>query len=409
MVDKILCKENKHILVISQYFFPEQFRINDMCIEWVKRGYKVTVLTGIPNYPSGVFYEGYGYDSKRDEMWNGVKVIRLPIKPRKQGALNLIKNYLSFVVEGYKWVKINDISADFVYTYEVSPMTQALVGVWYAKKNNIPHYLYVTDLWPENVEIITGIKNKLIIYPIQIMVDYIYRNSSKILTSSQSFISKIMERGINKEKLEFWPQYAESFYKPLPKLNIQSEKFNVVFAGNIGYAQGLGILIDVAQKLKYKNIENVVFTIIGNGRYKNELIRDINLRKLDNYFYFIDQKPAEEIPELFRNADALLISLSKSEVFSITIPAKTQSCMACGKPILVSADGEIQSIIQNANAGLVSNAEDPEGLFNNILILLHLDENSLSQFGLNALKYSEDKFNKNALLNRLDEIFKQVK
>lgn len=205
----------KHILVIAQYFYPEQFRINDICTEWVKRGYKVTVVTGIPNYPQGKYYDGYGLFKKRKETYNGMDIIRIPLVPRGKNAIMLALNYLSFVVSGFFWKSFTRIKADFVFIFEVSPMTQALPGVWYAKKRKIPCYLYVTDLWPENVEIVGGIKNKTILNTIGIMVDYIYKRCDRIFTSSESFIQAIVDRGTDRKKLEFWPQYAEDYYKPV--------------------------------------------------------------------------------------------------------------------------------------------------------------------------------------------------
>ena len=144
-------KLKKHILVIAQYFYPEQFSINDICTEWVKRGYKVTVITGIPNYPQGKYYNGYGLFKKRKETYNGIEIIRIPLIPRGKNAIMLALNYLSFVISGFFWKLFTKIEADYVFIFEVSPMTQALPGVWYAKKRKIPCYLYVQDLWPENV------------------------------------------------------------------------------------------------------------------------------------------------------------------------------------------------------------------------------------------------------------------
>ena len=149
-----------HILVISQYFFPEQFRVNDICTEWIKRGYQVTVITGIPNYPQGKFYNGYGYFQKRTERYNGIDIIRLPIIPRGNSAVMIALNYISFVISGFLWSKFTTLKADKVFVYEVSPMTQALPGVWYAKRRGISSVLYVMDLWPENIEYVGGIKNK---------------------------------------------------------------------------------------------------------------------------------------------------------------------------------------------------------------------------------------------------------
>lgn len=398
----------KHILVVSQYFYPENFRINDIASEWVKRGYRVTVLTGIPNYPQGEYYEGYSKTERRHEKWNGIEIIRLPIEPRKSSSIGLIRNYFSFVYAGRKWVRKTNLKTDFVFTFEVSPMTQALVSVWYAKKCKIPHILYVTDLWPENVEIITGIHNKLFLGVIQKMVDYIYKRSSKILTCSKSFVYSILRRNISPERIEFWPQYAEEFYHPTERISSSEIPadgiFNLVFAGNIGYSQGLEILPRAAEKLERDNIL-VRFNIIGDGRYKEKLKEEIKNRRIEKYFNFIDRKPAEQIPPYLAAADALLITLAKSEVFSITIPAKTQSCLACGRPMLVSADGEVQEIIKNAKAGLVSAAEDVDGFVENIKTLSWMSKHECERLGHNALLYSEEHFNKEKLLNRLDDIF----
>ena len=266
----------KHILVIAQYFYPEQFRINDICTEWVKRGYKVTVITGIPNYPQGKYYKGYGLFKKRKETYNGIDIIRIPLIPRGNNAILLALNYLSFVVSGFFWKVFTKIKADFVFIFEVSPMTQALPGVWYAKKRKIPCYLYVQDLWPENVEIITGIKNKHIINVIGKMVDYIYSKCTRIFTTSTSFVESINKRGVPLQRIEYWPQYAEDFYVPLEKTNSseipKDNAFNIIFAGNIGNAQGLEILPIAAALIKAQNIDcNIRFNIIGDGRFKKNL------------------------------------------------------------------------------------------------------------------------------------------
>lgn len=402
--------KKKHILVVSQYFYPETFRINDICVEWVKRGYKVTVLTGIPNYPQGKFYEGYGLLKKRREKWKGINIIRIPIVSRGNSSIRLALNYASFVLSGFFWKIFHNVKANLVFTYEVSPMTQGLVGVWYAKAKKIPHYIYITDLWPENVEVITGIHNPFILGKIQNMSDYIYKHSARILTSSKSFVDSINKRNISTNKIEFWPQYAEDFYIPIyepEQTEIPNdEKLNIVFAGNIGYAQGLGILVKVALRLKRINAK-VRFVLIGDGRYLNELKSEINSSCVSDYFLFIGRKPADEIPRYLSNADVALISLSKSKVFSITIPAKTQSCMACATPLLVSADGEVQEIVREANAGLVSDAEDEEGLFNNIIKLIEMSKQELNIMGENAINYSKAHFDRKKLMDRIDEIFEK--
>ena len=244
------------------------------------------------------------------------------------------------------------------------------------------------------------------------MADYIYHNSEKILTCSEGFLEPIKKRGVKESKIEFWPQYAEDFYRPVEKnaeLGIlQDGIFNMVFAGNVGQAQGLGILVDGARQLKEEGLK-ARFHIVGDGRYLAKLKEQIRDAQVSSYFHFISRKPAQEVAAYLALADAVLITLSKSNVFAITIPAKTQSCMACGRPILVSADGEIQRIVRDAGAGLCSDAEDSRALTENIKIMMNMEREEREAYGRRALQYSQRHFNKNMLLNRLDELLQGEK
>lgn len=397
-------QKKKHILVLSQYFYPEPFRINDMCTEWVKRGYKVTVLTGIPNYPYGKFYEGYGYTKKRKELWNGMEIIRIPLIPRGTSSIGMICNYLSFVVSGFFWNLFTSIKADYVFMFEVSPMTQALVGVWYAKKRNIPCYLYVQDLWPENVEIVTGIHSPLVLRPIGKMVDYIYRNCHKIFATSESFVKEIVKRGVPEEKVKFWPQYAEEFYRPLPKCKREDGKFVIAFTGNIGYAQGLDILPEVAAILKERACD-VLFKIVGDGRYKEELIHEIEKRNVVDMFELIGRKPAEEIPQILAESDAAFLSFMDNPLFAKTIPAKLQSYMACGMPIIASATGESQRIIEEAECGVCCAIGDAKALAEEIGALTELDALEMDVMGERARAFCEERFDKNKLMDWINKCF----
>lgn len=403
-------KFKKHILVISQYFYPEQFRINDICIEWIKRGYRVTVVTGIPNYPQGKYYEGYGIFKKRKEYYNGIEIIRVPLIPRGHNAIMLSLNYLSFVVSGFIWNMITRIEADYVFIFGVSPITQALPGVWFSKKRKIPCYLYVQDLWPDNVEIIAGIKNKCVISSISKIVNYIYSKCTKIFTSSRSFVTIINERGIPRDKIEYWPQYAEDFYVPLDKLSVpeipNDGAFNIIFTGNIGIAQGLDILPKVASIIKKRELaRNIRFNIVGDGRYKYQLIEMVNKMGLSSMFNFIPKQPANKIPEFLAASDAAFLCLTDSPLFAMTVPAKLQSYMACGVPIIASADGEVNKIIIEANAGMCGPAGDAEKLAEIIIKMSLIPCEYLKQLGINAKVYYDKNFNKQELLNRIDYYF----
>lgn len=399
----------KHILVISQYFYPESFRINDMCKEWVKRGYKVTVLTGIPNYPQGQFFEGYSYIKKRKEKWHDINIIRIPLIRRGKTSIGLIVNYLSFVVSGFFWAHFTKIKADFVFTFEVSPMTQALIGVWYTKKYKIPNYLYVQDLWPENVEIITGIKSKFIIEPIKKMVNYIYKYNDIIFATSPSYVRKIQKSTNN--KVVYLPQYAEEFYQPLDNDCIiddisDNDYFNIVFTGNVGAAQGLDILPKAAKILKERNEYKVHFVIIGDGRCKEKLIKETIKLNVNEMFVFGGQKKPEQIPQYLAVCDVAFLSLLDSELSNSTIPAKLQSYMACAMPILAVAKGETKRIIEDASCGWVCESNSIDELVNTIIKIK--SSSDLAEKSNNSRMYYVNNFSKNKVMNIIDDLIKNI-
>ena len=400
-------KPKKHILVVSQYFYPETFRINDMCLEWVKRKYKVTVVTGIPNYPMGKTFKGYGITKKRHEVWNGIEIYRIPLIPRGSGSLGMIANYLSFMVSGMLAGKMKNIKADLVFSFEVSPMTQVMTGISFAKKLHVPHYLYVQDLWPENVITVTGIRNPLIIKPIDKMVDYIYKNSDEIFATSPSFVEAICNRkvAVNREKVHYWPQYAEEFYKPIDKSIAKEaaaaygipndDSFKIIFTGNVGTAQGIDILPQTAELLKNENIK---FVIIGDGRYLEKLVSDIKSRQLEKMFIFVARQPAVKIPVLLSACDVAFISFADDELWKMTIPAKLQSYMACGMPIIAVADGETKRIIEEAKCGWVCKMGDSRGLKKTIHEVMKID---LQEMMKHSLCYYNNNYKKEKVISKI--------
>lgn len=399
----------KHILLISQYFYPETFRVNDMAVEWVKRGYKVTVLTGIPNYPMGKYFDGYDLKHGRRETWNGVDIIRIPLIARGNSsnklmnAIGMASNYLSFVYSGRKWIKKNNIGADVVFTVEVSPMTQALIGVWYGKRYNVPSMLYVQDLWPENVETVTGIHNRAIIGSIDKMVDKIYRETDMIFTTSPSFVEAIVNRKVpvDRKKVHYWPQYAEEFYCPkepqdIDGIDISDGCYKIAFTGNIGTAQGLDILPKAAELLKD---EAVKFVIVGDGRYQSEFEQQIKEKDVQNKFIMIPRVSAERVPKILSACNAGFISFNKTPLWEMTIPAKLQSYMACGKAIIASASGETKRIIEDAQCGICCEIGCADALAQGIKSLITLDS---AELGIRARAYFETHFDKKMLMDEID-------
>lgn len=398
----------KHILVVSQYFYPEQFRINDICQEWVKRGFKVTVITGIPNYPEGKYYEGYGISKKRKETWNGIDIIRIPLIPRGKSKIGLVCNYLSFPVSGFIWNLLSNIKADYVFNFETSPMTQTLIAVWYAQKHKVPCYLYVQDLWPEAVETVTGIHNPFIIKPLDTMVRYIYKHCDKIFCTSPSFVRDICKRGVDKKKVYYWPQYAEEFYQPSEKHSVpeieDDDSFKIIFTGNIGYAQGLDTIPKAAKILKSKGA-NVKFYIVGDGRYKQELIKEISYAGVEDMVLLIGRHPAKRIPEFLACCDVAYVSFMNDSLFSKTIPAKVQSYMACGMPVLAASEGETNRIVQKADCGLCSRIGDEVSLAENVEKMMSMELAELERMGKNAREFCNRYFSKKVLMDKMDENF----
>lgn len=375
-----------------------------MAAEWVKRGYKVTVLTGIPNYPMGKFFEGYSWTKRRRENWKGMDIIRIPLIARGNNSIGMAANYLSFVASGWLWNIFNKVKADLVFSFEVSPMTQVKVGCWYAKKHKVPHFVYVQDLWPDNIISITKIHNPLIIKPIDRMVDKIYKQAGKIFVPSPSFVDAILGRKVKVApgKVHYWPQYAEDFYRPLEKkkndLIPDDENFKIAFTGNIGVAQGLDILPETALLLRDEKIK---FVIVGDGRYQKEFENKINSLGVMDKFIMIPRKPAEEIPEILSACNAGFISFSKGEsLWEKTIPAKLQSYMACGKAVMASASGETRRVIKEAGCGICTELGNPDGLARGIKELMKSDINLMGQ---NARKYFESHFDKKTLMDEMDK------
>ena len=400
--------EKKHILVVSQYFYPETFRINDMCLEWIKRGYKVSVVTGIPNYPMGKTFSGYGLFKKRHEMWNGIDIYRIPLIPRGNSKIGMFANYLSFMISGKLAGRFKRMDADVVFSFEVSPMTQVLTGVAFARRLKVPHLLYVQDLWPENVITVTGINNRFIIGAIDKMVDKIYMNTDHIFATSPMFVDAICNRKhkVPTEKVHYWPQYAEEFYKPVDKGKavIDAEKlgipnddsFKVIFTGNIGTAQGLDILPKTAELLED---ENVKFIIVGDGRYLDEFTCDIEKRNVSGKFVMVPRKPATKIPMLLSACDAAFVSFADSDLWKKTIPAKLQSYMACGMPIIASAGGETERIISESECGICCKVGDENALAAGIRRMMISD---LNRMAAGSLDYCGNHFDKKLLMDEMD-------
>ena len=397
------------ILVITQYFWPEHFRINDLVLGLKKRGNEVIVLTGKPNYPKGKFYEGYGFFSKSFEHWNEIKIYRAPLFSRgKGGGFRLMMNYLSFAFFSILTLLRIKERPDVIFVYEPSPVTVGVPAVIARWKFKVPIYFWVQDLWPDSIASAGNIRNPIILNILDRLTRWIYKNSKKVLIQSRGFKNRILAQGVNPSKIIYFPNWTENYYKPVLKTEIYSQyfegKINLLFAGNIGKSQDFETLIEAASIVHKVNL-SVHWVIIGDGRLKSFVQQQVLESGLQKVFKLIGSFAPEEMPGFFSHADALIVSLKKDPLFAITIPSKIQSYMACGKPIITALDGEGSAIVEEAKAGLISDAGNAEDLAKVILDFVALSPEQKEAMGLNSLKYYQEKFDRDMLINRLIDIF----
>lgn len=340
------------ILVFSQYFYPENFRINTLCRELVQRGHDVTVVTGYPQYPYGKIYDGYGFDIPYETQWNGVQICRVNVHPRGSNLLGMLRNTVDYVVQANRWVKNCREKFDAVYVFEVSPVTVGLPAVAYKKKFGVPMFFNLQDLWPENVEEVLGIRFAPLTWFINRIVNQIYSASNKILCASNGFADNLRSRGVPEEKIVFWPQFCLSpNLNGMQKPEVYSEDtFNIVFAGNLGDAQGLDLMVEAAKELKGSSIR---WFLVGDGRAKERLEQKVRDCGVTQEVTFVGRVSEKEADRYVHFADCAYLSFKDNKIFNMTLPAKLQTYLACGTPILAAAGGESARLVGDNGIGFV--------------------------------------------------------
>lgn len=400
------------VLLVTQYFYPENFKSNDIAFELVKRGYEVTVLTGIPNYPQGVFFQGYGFFSKRTEKIQGVKVRRAWLIPRgKGGGMRLVLNYFSwaFFASLYAFFLSLFHKYDLVLVHEPSPITQGIPAIVVKKMQRIPLCFWVLDLWPESLISAGGIRNKYVISFFAKMVKWVYDSSDKILISSKGFRQSILEKGDFESKLVYFPNWAENIFSSLceSSLPVLPEGFIVMFAGNMGEAQDLEHVM--RSTLSLKENKEIKFVFVGDGRKKTWVDDFIIKNSLADTVFTLGRYPLEMMPSLFSKADVMLLSLKDEAIFNLTVPAKLQTYMASGKPIVAMINGEGENIVREVNCGLTVKAGDSEQLAEAIIKLERMSLEKRMQLGKNGQEYYRENFTLEKCMNNLCHIIQDIK
>lgn len=393
------------ILAVSQYYWPEPFNVADMCEELVRRGHEVTVLTGLPNYPEGDFYPGYEDGRAREEERNGVRIVRVPMRPRKTGAVNRFLNYETFSRNATKKARAIDGDYDVVFAYEVSPVMSAEPALEYARLHGKPAVVYVLDIWPECL-LSGGVKKGSLVYRhYEKVARSIYSRADLLAVSSPRFEEYIRDLPVHGVRCVYLPQYAEDlFSEGASKVGgdrdiagYGEDGFDLTFAGNVGAAQAVDTLVRAASRLD----GSIRIHIVGSGSELDRCKRIASELQAGNV-RFHGRRPLGEMPLFYAKSDALIVSFADDPVIGYTLPRKLQTYLAAGKPVLGTLVGEAGRVIAEADCGLCCNAEDPDAFASICREFAGAGAARRDEWGLNARAYYEGHFRRDDFFDRLE-------
>lgn len=396
-----------NILVVTQYFWPENFRINDLVKGLHEHGHAITVLTGVPNYPSGKFFSGYNWFRNMRQNYQGIDVIRVPLVPRgKGGGLRLTLNYFSFALfASLMGPFLCRGKFDLIFVYEPSPITVGLPAIVLKKIKRAPVMFWVLDLWPESLVATGAIETQWLLSGVARLVRFIYRRCDRILVQSRAFTEHVSFMGVALDKILYFPNWAEELFQSnaghAPRVDSVSlpDGFRVMFAGNIGVAQDFATLLAAAETLK--GHADIHWVIVGDGRMHGWVQQEVEKRSLSKTVHMLGRHPLEAMPYFFAQADAMLASLRRDPVFAHTVPGKIQSYLAYGKPIIAMLEGEGARVVDEAGAGLTCPPEDAAGLANTVLAMYKKSGPEREAMGRRGKEYYAANFERGMLVKRL--------
>jgi colanic acid biosynthesis glycosyl transferase WcaI len=403
----------KKILIVSQYFWPENFRVNELASELSKNGNTIEVLTSLPNYPSGKIFKEFAEDPENFNNFKGIKIHRVHQILRGTNRLSLAFNYISFVLSAsfYLLFKLPKKEYDLIFGVQLSPIFSMIPAILFKKIIKKPLHMWVLDIWPDSINTI-GIKSGLIINLLKNVSARIYTSADMLFLSSDSFKKNFLEIGIPSRKLVYLPQWIEAeFYNEVDVqslehktvkrlLSIYANKTIFTFTGNIGESQDFPAILKAIKNSK--NLKNLVLLVIGEGRYREELNKNILAEGLENHIVHLGQFPISYMPVFYKYSDFLLVSLKDISVFSNTLPGKVQSYMSSGKPIVCMANGETQKVINNAKCGYVANSGDYNKLSRIFDLCCSTDIEERYQLGLNGKNFAYKNFRIEPLIKKIE-------
>jgi glycosyltransferase involved in cell wall biosynthesis len=393
------------LLVVSQYFWPENFRINDLVAELVRRGHQVTVLTGEPNYPDGAVFQEYRDDPQSFLRYEGANVVRVPMTPRGVGRLRLALNYVTFAASAsvFGLLRLGREKFDAIFVFEPSPITVGLPALAMKWRTGAPIAFWVLDLWPQSVTAVSAVRSRLVLGLLKALVGVIYRGCDLILAQSRSFMADIAGYLPDAARVRYFPSWSDETPERVePDISIPDNDgtFSIMFAGNIGAAQDFPAIIEAADALRD---EPVRWLILGDGRQADWVRGEIARRDLVGQVILLGRHPLSHMPAFFKHADALLVSLRSDPIFALTIPGKLQTYLASGVAVLAMLDGEGADVVREAGAGFTARAGDAAGLAAAIRAMAALPKSERVAMGARGRAFSEAHFNRRALIEQLEQ------
>ena len=397
----------KKILVVTQHFWPENFRINDIVEGFLQDGIAVDVLCGLPNYPKGEWFPGYSAAGPVEEEWHGARLYRCKEVPRRGNtSVNIFLNYVS-----WPWYAAHALHRlpggyDAVFCFNTSPVLMCWPAIRYAKKHHIPFTNYVLDIWPENLYSVLNVKNKALRAIAQGVSDALYKKADRLIAMSEPLQQRLCQRtGMPPQKIAVIPQYCEDFYAvPQPDAALQAQfggRFNLVFTGTFTPAQSLETVITAVQDARSRGADMLHLLLVGDGMSRAALEAKVKELHAEDAVTFYGSVPATDIPKFTALADALIVCLSDSPDLGLTVPAKVASYMAAGKPVLASMDGAGNAAVAAAG-GLSSPACDAAALADNMLTLTRMDAAQRAAMGQSAKEYYLAHYRRSELLRKLE-------
>lgn len=397
----------KKILVVTQHFWPENFRINDIVEGFLQDGIAVDVLCGLPNYPKGEWFPGYSAAGPFEEEWHGARLYRCKEVPRRGNtSVNIFLNYVS-----WPWYAAHALHRlpggyDAVFCFNTSPVLMCWPAIRYAKKHHIPFTNYVLDIWPENLYSVLNVKNKALRAIAQGVSDALYKKADRLIAMSEPLQQRLCQRtGMPPQKIAVIPQYCEDFYAvPQPDAALQAQfggRFNLVFTGTFTPAQSLETVITAVQDARSRGADMLHLLLVGDGMSRAALEAKVKELHAEDAVTFYGSVPATDIPKFTALADALIVCLSDSPDLGLTVPAKVASYMAAGKPVLASMDGTGNAAVAAAG-GLSSPACDAAALTDNLLTLTRMDAAQRAAMGQSAKEYYLAHYRRSELLRKLE-------